>query len=492
MPDPVVLTSRILTLKAGNAVGVSVSGSTVHMGVDVDALKAKMNRLLVRSINGIYAAEDGAFFINGSDCESWGYVENSHAMPMNEEILDENNVIIDGGTASGIWITDLCPACQTCETVYAIKQDLEKLDVLVNMIKDVELHDTDSLESHKSQLESMCIDGATVGCSHPWTPFDAYKGLQLLQQYITVVHLWNYAVVQNNASFRLEISPEDTAGFVIQTKRSLPNCDGSWRIRCSIHIEYVQALGDDGEPKTKQALSVYLPPPALRFKPFHLEESSDEDADVVTTAEDVALDGHTASIQTYPDCTTKDVLTGDIPARVGGTYELTVKVLPFINFVMYDKEGHVISVRGGTINISGTTVGDNVFYDFAPASTTRIPLQNPTKNDYLNAKTAPTASVPFNNIWSVSVKWEIGKPDTTTPVSGFTWTEINRAENVEAVNDTPSMGWDSLAGANSDFEPYSWFEYAETKLYTCTGVREPNNQAIISNSTIPVDVTPEQ
>ena len=176
---------------------------------------------------------------------------------------------------------------------------------------------------------------------------------------------------------------------------------------------------------------------------------------------DAALNGADAHIIADANYTKKTIITDEIVARVGGTYELTVKILPFINFVIYDKNNRVISVRGGTISIDGTTVtipgstNSAVYYEFAPDHTVRNQLQNPTKEDYLNAKTAPTASVPFNNIWRVNILWEVGKG--------------------------------TLQEGNSQTDPY--FKYEETRLYTCTGAREPNNEAIISNSTIPVDIT---
>lgn len=510
------------TIQAGNCMAVGVAGNTVRMGVSEEALLAKVKSSLVYSINGVYPTSDGSFFIHGSECDSWGYINGSTvfisgttAFPQEDQPeiyeYDEEGKKTDtlDTTASGIWLTDLCPACQTCDEVFRIKQEIEKLAILINMIKDVEIHDDAVFLSDKSDMEALELDGSTVNCAGPWSSdpekqelqkqlisFPHDRGRQLLQQYITVAHMWNYAVVQNNASFKLEIAPEDTAGFVVQTKRALPNCDGHWHIRCTITIDYENSINDDGAPMGRvQDLSVYVPEPELLFKPFteYREEQPDVGLPEVVNGTtvyvmDAALNGATVHVHSESNCTKKIIRTDEIIARVGGTYEVTVKILPFINFVMYDKNDHVISVRGGTINVSGTTSSGNVYYDFAPARTVRSQLQDPSKDDYLNAKTAPTASVPFNNIWRVNILWEVGKDDSQEGESELMFTPINTETSDLPGNTVPLVGMSSVGYREGGFQPTPYFRYEENRLYTCTGAREPNSQAIISGSTIPVDI----
>ena len=471
----------------GDGLSAEITGNTVQVGFDVDYLTQKVLGSAVYSINGVYGSDDGSFFIHGSDCDSWGAVIGGTACNTGSATAE----IVAGSTASGIWLTDLCPACQTCDEVYKIKQELEKLEVLINMIKDVELNDTTALEVNKTTLEALRIDGSTVGCDGKWDTFAAVDGRQLLQQYITVAHMWNYAVVQNNASFKLDIAPEDTAGFTVQTKRSLPNCDGTWHIKCTVKVTYAGTLSDDGSDYPKQLLSVYVPEPILNFKPFNVAEEVEVGGTTTTvTAEDAALNGARVHVQTAADCTTKTIFTDTIQGRVGGTYELIVKILPFINFVMYDKNNNVISVRGGTINVSGTTVGDVVLYDFAPDHFGGNPLRNPTKQEYLNAKTAPTASVPFNNLWQVEILWEVGKEVDEPALS---YTTLNTVTNSVPGNTVSTLAFGSVS-ANS-YLPDNHFEYKETRMYTCTGVRQPNAQAMVTGTTVPVDmpvVPPEE
>jgi hypothetical protein len=506
---PEVDLSHLGTIQTGFGISADVSGSSVRLGVDLGSIRDRILSSAVYSINGVYGASDGSFFIHGSECDSWGYLEHSTALPMNEpqtvyKYDKKGHIILDEDTqkpvldteASGIWLTDLCPACQTCDDIYQIKQGIEQLEVLVNMMKDVELHDTETLETNKENMEALCIDGGEH-CPNPWEIFSAEQGRQLLQQYITVAHLWNYSVVQNNASFKLEIAPEDTAGFVVQTKRSLPNCDGYWHIRCTVSVSYFAAINDNGSTHAKQDLSVYIPEPNLRFKPFNLEDESQPivvaGGTVYPSAEKAALNGAGVVITPYPNCTTKIVQTDEIIARIGGTYELSFKILPFINYVIYDKNGNIISIRGGTVDISGHTVDGYVVYDSYvadPAKTVRQQLQSPTKQDYLNAKTAPTGSVPFNNVWQIEVLWEVGR-DVTRGDGPMFYTPINTDTSDLPENPVPRLEVDY---SRRGFEPTNYFEYRETRLYTCTGVREPNSQALVTGTTVPVDIvipTPE-
>lgn len=496
-------------IKEGTGITISEENGIKTVGIDSEVIRHLVRQEAVYSINGQYAAPDGSFFIHGSECDSWhpGYEDEEGVWHYNE------------GTANDVsrhsmTIVDLCPACQTCDTIYSIKKSLEYLEVYVNELKDVMLHRSDDIETgssvehgldyNKQEMLALSMNGGPT-CVNPVDTLTGIvmQGMQLLQQYITVAHMWNYAVNQNNASFKLEIAPEDTAGFVIQTKRSLPQCNGKWQIRCTVTVQYVAVDPDDpNKHYEKQGLSVYVPEPTLRFKPFQVaDDTVNIPGEGHPTAEDAALNGASAHVIADLDFTTKTIQTDYIIGRVAGTYELTVKILPFINFVMLDAQGHPISVRGGTINTQGHISPDGKYmvYDFAPASYNVDPIQNPTEAQYLDAKTAPTASVPFNNIWQVNVLWEVGKVDPgiePEPVSqelGFT--EIATSGSTVAPNEVQILAMStvgvisgSTAHGPGEFVPTDYFQYSETRMYTCTGVRAPNTQAIISDSTIPIEV----
>ena len=71
------------------------------------------------------------------------------------------------------------------------------------------------------------------------------RSAQLLQQYMTVVHMWNYVVSRNNSSNIITVAPEDTAGFIVQTKRALPSCDDQFEVSCQIVVGKPKGIADN-------------------------------------------------------------------------------------------------------------------------------------------------------------------------------------------------------------------------------------------------------
>ena len=431
----------------------------------------------VCTINGVSPADDGEFFIDGSACDSWGYVQDSVALDTTSDglntsivkykIVDNQPVRIDD--LSGIWITDLCPACTTCETIYRLKYEVEAMKLWLNTLKDVSLYRStfydgisDDVATRQQILMNQRITSTeqSNACNKELQPDDRYlqlKGTQLLQQYMTTVHMWNYVVSRNNSSTLITIAPEDTTGFTVQTKRALTSCDGSQGIRCFIRVYPEHFINDSGEHVNKRPdylISIYVPDKSneVRFEPF-LQDAigADPDASKQKTAlgdisamtitnessNNNAPNGVPCSDHKRADTsTTINPSSPEIPdddreeptfitAQVAGTYIVTTKFLPFIYYRVwrgYDSHGNpnYISIRGGTAQtITGQTVGTEgaVVYDFGitDKSVDTIPkltapnwrTTNPTNNDYLDAKTAPTCSVPFKIEWRVHIEWWI-------------------------------------------------------------------------------------
>ena len=376
----------------------------------------------ITTINNVSPNDQGEFFIDGSECDSWQYKEDY----------------------SGIEIVDLCPACTSCETIYRLKYEVENLKLWLNTLKDVSLYwstiydpRTDYVAQRRKLLGSLRITGSTIKstCGKDLTEDDRYmqlKGIQLLQQYMTVVHMWNYVVSRNNSSTLITIAPEDTTGFVVQTKRALTSCADAQSIRCCIDVQPRCAYWDKfpstpgGFPEDYQ-ISIYVPEKSnkVSFEPF--------DSDV---QQQNALNGvYTMTIRTYASslvqnqpvaykqADTSPTLTPDyIDAKVAGTYVVTTKFLPFIYYRAWrglksDGSKNYITMRGGKQDqdIQPYPVGDTgaVIYNFGLSDVETGYLESPTEQDYLDAKTAPTCSVPFKIMWDITVTWQIAgeKPD---------------------------------------------------------------------------------
>ena len=320
-------------------------------------------------------------------------------------------------------------------------------------------------------------------------PADPECSVQLLQQYVTLVRMWNYVVSQNNTSTVIDVAPEDTSGFTIQTKRSLTSCGCDSQIKCTLVINYFGYIEDNTDgaivtatrpaPKTRtvviggqttsvlmNGLSIYTPDPVVtlngdpwetktaqrtEFKPFTTSDFASKptehfDGDMVDEHM-ISCSGCTYStgwmgVHSNP-------LDEDSPIEVknAGTYAVYLKVLPFCGVEMYNKNGQIINIRDGVnlveSEISGSTTTE---YVLEPSSVS-FPCYNDGGSNaqefqYLNSKCAPSVSVPYKNVWKVDVLWVVKREG-----------EQDRL-------------------------------YSDTYYYTCTGVPLYYGDQVMTNSTI--------
>ena len=386
---------------------VSVLGQQITVTPDI-SVELIPQDTFIKTINGVASNDDGEFFIDGSECDSWGIIENGIDSITGDQIT--------GATTSGISLVDLCPACKTCESVYRLQYEVENLKMWINTLKDVNLYMQDDMAQRRENLNNLRVTNLSDMCAAGLEQVDAYmqlKSAQLLQQYMTVVHMWNYVVSQNNASNVIEVAPEDTAGFVVQTKRALPSCADNQSLQCTIDVGEPCAMKDDGTFITlPYPISIYVPTPTLdinnggkdtksldlHFEPFDAKQTQ-------------ALHGAKIHVRNQTQSDKVRVQTDVISAKVAGTYVVSAKFLPFVYYRIWKGSGDnktYISVRGGTtIPITGTTVGDDTVWDFGITGHEVLPKLNPTAQDYLDAKTTPTSSVNFKLVWPIHIEWMV-------------------------------------------------------------------------------------
>lgn len=422
---------------------VKVLEDVVSIGYDLVAEdnRPRLASDYIGTINEVSPTADGEFFIEGSNCVSWAYVDGGTV----SEVGDVND-------SHGIALVDLCPSCTTCEAVYRMKTELENMKMWINTLKDVSLYDVQTANSRKALLASNRITGIEPlksACGPDLVENTEYlrlKALQLVHQYVTLVHMWNYVVSQNNSSTEIVVAPDDVCGFVVQTKRALPSCAEKQTIQCMINTTCVGAMLDDGTIiggeenqdefitwmwTESQPLSVYVPrdesetptgteetckcASSLVFEPFTQTDSSGPQ--YVTTA-DTELTCYTPAAKTHSKTISSKVIT----AEAAGTYVMAVKFLPFVDVVIRDKEnGKIVSIRGGTLTYSGTTPSElpdeEHAYNFSVYVDPPMTLPSPTRQQYLDAKSAPTCSVPWMLLWKVEVTWVIDGGKSTQAVN---------------------------------------------------------------------------
>lgn len=377
----------------------------------------------IKSINGSQPNGKGEFFIDGSECVSWGEVKNGVVVGGRPDETAEHD---------GMWLVDLCPSCTTCENVYRLKYEVETLKMWINTLKDVNLYQDADVGQRRDNLNGLRVTGPAAGgiqdsfsrCGSGLQEDDQYlyvRGLQLLNQYITTVHMWNYLVQENNKSDLISIAPEDTAGFVIQTKRALPSCADEQTIQCIIDVGDPQ-IWEDGQAAPSDTgfpddypLSIFIP-----------EKSKKLTFEALKNFKDIALNGATLSVSNINGSPShKRISTPAIAAKVAGTYVVTVKLLPFVGYSIWrdvvvggNTQREYISVRGGTAtditDVTGATHTGDTEYSFGISGHTATAYAYPTEADYLRAKTTPTASANFKLLWPISITWKIRKNGDTS------------------------------------------------------------------------------
>ena len=339
----------------------------------------------VMTINGVAPrVDDGAFWIlPGDACGAW--------TPMSEGSDNFDTLVL----------TDLCPACQTCRELAKVRAMLERVRIMLNAEKDKNLYDTqvatarkDAMVAQLDELPSDCDTASEESVTFPATILSR----ELLWQYMTVVHMWNYVVAQNNAETEIRVAPESTTGFYIQTKRALPICE---KINPDAGIELEVTISPD---VVEDNLSLLVLGPSMSFEPFQSSWSL-PDAETV-----------------HQDATTK-IFRFSTKAKYAGTFLFNVKLISF-------RYGELTNVNGDVISL------DDIDWDeFFPEATSKIidgrdrpvtryqigytltekQLVQATIEDYENSAKFPSKSptvenndpVQGLNVWDVMIKWKL-------------------------------------------------------------------------------------
>lgn len=436
----------------------------------------------IQTINGVSPDSKGNLFLFGSECDSWGYIVGGTATDAGYKDGEGNPlpdpVVVTSGSTyskSGIWLVDLCPACSACEMLYRLKQEVIRMKLWLAVLRDVNLYQQhlNEPEHHSDRTElteanwlwnRRFLPDKYIQCGkyiladeEEPTSFEAYaedeqfsKGLQLIQQYMTTVHMWNYLVNRNNKSDVISIAPEDTAGFVVQTKRAVTSCNQEQTIQCKVEILHCNAVDDNGviegcyvDPPSPIELadsiwfgnrdavdapypvSVLIPRAEVEFIPFEHESDTITPDQAIVGVPAITIDeqtgarsnmwintesgGSPAYCRWVRTKSIDDPYSATLNVVAAGTYAVTVKFLPFIDSVMQDAEGKPISLRGTTASaVEGKPQQDGsvVFQFFAKDSDPKY-LENPSTDQYIDAKTAPTVSVSYKLLWTIRIIWAV-------------------------------------------------------------------------------------
>lgn len=373
----------------------------------------------VYSINGIKPTEDGAFFITGSMCTDWK--------------------IVNGA----ITITDHCTPCFSCDAVFRIKREFEFYRILLNALKDINIYDLDTVVARIAYLEDERIN-VPEACRQLLADISQERLLDdidinryklwfgdMLRQYVTTVHMWNYAVTFNNSSAIISNTPEDPSGIMIQTKRGIASCTGAsdndndgddtgttgkdksttvnstdtpvngkpTTVKCNIDLSCTGAPG----------MSMFIPPPVTMFYPENFG----------------TIDKNLATV-------TKGYETRKIEADFGvitkpGTVSLTLKALPFMGYVLKNGKGQKLFISSRDLDALIVDPGNGSrdanatgkfteTYEQLKVTAEQVKFDDPTLQQYYESKSYPSQSADRISdtptlTWNITIKWTVTQDD---------------------------------------------------------------------------------
>lgn len=427
----------------------------------------------LRTINHIQPV-DGQFRMDGDACFSWIPDSGTVKTYVSKErtpggTLEETSYLLEKG--GGVHILNMCAACGSCQPQAALRIMLEDIKLKLNEMKDKNLYDDMTATRRRGILRRSTM-APNAACNIPVRTWlvDIVDSHQLLGQYATCVHMWNYIAARAHSQTLVEPAPHDPSAILVRAKHAFPAClAGSpshgtgGTVKCTIDIRRYQSAST-----ANTDISVYVPPAFTEFLPFDNQSVGSHDATVT----------HDLS-----DATHKTVTTSTWQAGTAGTYCVSVYFMPFNYAELKDPLGNVMSEPNAIIDppdpsdpyhsyVSSTTVqnaDDGVTYpatrySHGKATLTRLVKYNtadtgqtPTGADMYNKyKAYPSVvdhSAPFT--WQITVTW------TTTGIEetgGGVSSPVSHVTNMFLQTQRPRLPASNLLPAANDT--------GENKLFT--------------------------
>lgn len=410
----VTLNSGVVSLASGND-GIAVASYGNKIVISSKTRKSLYEEAYdklslaphVSRINGVASDAFGGFFIKGSGCWDWYYRDVS---------ASGSNRIADGELV----LNDLCSSCTGCERTLRMKKLAEYMKIAFNVLKDASLYDSDVVSTRKEYLEKHMLR-ISESCQSALTEEDMNKlssiqafGNRLLGEYLTLVHMWNYAVANANDSVNLDTAKDDPSALNVGVGATQPDCEENTRVSVSITI--AQVSGQSG-------LSAFVPEPSADSLPY---------------------------VVSHVSPTTVNIKTSTADKQATGVHRLMSAFYPYFNTELHTADASGVW-RSTTIDewdpsvLEKSTVpdgkgGDTVTYNGLKLRTAVVPATAPTKEDYIRSKSIPSTAVQGNNLWEISVLTEkTGVIETSKKETYYYTTPYVPVPSIEGLKDGLSL-----------------------------------------------------
>lgn len=410
-----------------------VSGITMSVAADIDSvIDTYSGSEYVTAINDVQSDDQGDFLIEGSDCVSWTYTDQTI-----EDITLNNGLPVHGA----ILLTDMCPTCTKCENIYSLMYEFENMKLWINMLKDVNLYDLEDTKTRYLNLKDLRVTSPISPCGVYPADDTILKGTQLFKEYVTMLHMWNYVVSINNYSSTIQIAPEDTAGFVVQTKHSVTTCgdNNTVKVGCTVDacIDHIISGSTKGIPTDYNKLSVYIPPDSMHFSYGPMETGGDGFLPIAGSTVTVTTARQTDPTAIAGAATIKHLESVPHPYQVdkAGTFMMEAKFLPFIPSETKVSGSDVVITTDNWVDVVGATAlpSGGGEADYSVITTTYGAVDSPVASQYLNSGIAPAAAMDISIVWNIQVRWDIWEnPNSDTPTRQESQSFVYKCNGVSA------------------------------------------------------------
>jgi len=358
----------------------------------------------ISSINGIGPGDDGDFWIGNDACMSWAVPEDEYVDTYATTYNRNNSTITyyNREQGQGINIYDTCPACQTCDAILELKRRAEQCKIILNRLKDLNIYRTSICNLRTEALRDAEIE-IPINCAAVQNGLNDKQldrvlqlpSVELLSQYVAMVHMWNYVVGQNNASTEIDVMPGENTAFYIRTKRAVTSCGEQTSVICTIQVSGQGVYGDGN-------INLYVDGPYMDKEPF---ASTDSIAQASTNGSGMTA----ATTVVFPK------------ASVVGTYRITLNVHPFRGYIGTRSDGSAL-----VYNTTAWTPKSEVSVkeDQKTRTTTTKLLTGASfrpaviqglasRSEFINYRSFPSQSVSGHIIWTITITWTITGMITT-------------------------------------------------------------------------------
>lgn len=303
-----------VTLRASGDLRLSVSGNKIIVGNAFDlsdledtivasVLKYYNDTGYILKIAGASAMADGSIFLLGSECDNVDFQ------------YDEAT------KSTKLKITDVCPACKTCDAIAELRQNLEELELFYNAIKDAQLYTSGVVADRFSGLynnNTLYLSNTNLAktfCSTLPGHSDytsiyseiALPAFDLLSKYAVLMHMWNFAVKDLTTSNTVSGTG---AAVQIATSHAFTYCEQKPSATSTVmNLECEITLGP---VSVQDNLSVYVP------------EATVSGASPGSSG----INSYTSAVSSS-EYTTK-IVKIEINATQAGTYAVQQNFIPFI------------------------------------------------------------------------------------------------------------------------------------------------------------------